>query len=66
MISDDLKLFAKMFLVITVIITVFFYFLAIVLGPALFYFTPAGLIASTVHLSPLKVWFLNITVSVPI
>ena len=66
MISDTLELFAKMFLVITVLITVFLYLLAIVLGPALFYFTPEGLIASTVHLSPLKVWFLNLPVSVPI
>jgi hypothetical protein len=66
MISDELKLFAKMFLIITVFITVFLYLLAIVLGPALFYFTPEGLIASTVHLSPLTVWFLNIPVSVPI
>jgi len=66
MISDALKLFAKMFLVVTVFITVFLYLLAIVLGPALFYFTPEGLIVSAVHLSPLKVWFLNLPVSVPI
>jgi hypothetical protein len=66
MMSEELKLFAKMFLVITVFITVFLYLLAIVLGPALFYFTPEGLIASTVNLSSLTVWFLNIPVSVPI
>jgi hypothetical protein len=66
MISDALKLFAKMFLAFTVLITVFLYLLAIVLGPALFYFTPEGLTASTVHFSALKVWFLNIPVSVPI
>ncbi len=66
MISDALKLFAKMFLVITVLITVFLYILAIVLGPTLFYFTPEGLVASTVHWSPLKVWVLNLPVSVPI
>jgi hypothetical protein len=65
MISDALKLFAKMFLIVTVLITVFLYILAIVLGPALFYFTPAGLVASAVHLSTLKVWFLNIPVFVP-
>ncbi|MGD9130664.1 MAG: CPBP family intramembrane metalloprotease [Candidatus Bathyarchaeota archaeon] len=63
---DELKLFAKMFLVILVLITVFFYLLAIVLEPALFYFTPEGLNASAVNLSPLRVWFLNIPVSVPI
>jgi len=66
MISDELKLFAKMFLIITVFITVFLYLLAIVVGPASFYFTPEGLIASTVHLSNLTVWFLIIPVSVPI
>jgi len=64
--SDELKLFAKMFLVFTVLITVFLYILAIVLGPTLFYFTPEGLTASTVHLSALKLWLLNIPVSVPI
>ena len=66
MMSDELKLFAKMFLIFTVLITVFLYLLAIVLEPALFYFTPEGLTASTVHLSALKVWFLNIPVSIPI
>lgn len=66
MMSDELKLFAKMFLIFTVLITVFLYLLAIVLEPALFYFTPEGLTASTVHLSPLTVWFLNIPVSIPI
>jgi len=66
MMSDELKLFAKMFLIFTVLITVFLYLLAIVLEPALFYFTPEGLTASTVHLSALTVWFLNIPVSIPI
>jgi hypothetical protein len=66
MVSDALKLFAKMFLITLVLITVFLYLLAIALGPALFYFTPEGLIASAVQLSPLKVWFLNIPVFVPI
>jgi hypothetical protein len=66
MMPDALKLFAKMFIVITVIFTVFLYLLAIVLGPALFYFTPQGLNTSMIHLSALPVWFVNITVSVPI
>jgi hypothetical protein len=66
MMSDALKLFVKLFLVITVLITVFLYLLAIVLGPVLFYFTPEGLSTSTVHLSALTVWFLNIPLSVPI
>jgi len=66
MMSDELKLFAKMFLVFIVLITVLLYLFAIILGPALFYFTPEGLIASTAHVSPLRVWFLNIPVTVPI
>lgn len=66
MISDALRLFAKMFLVFTVLITVLLYLLDIVLEPVLFYFTPEGLTASTVHLSNLNVWLLNIPVTVPI
>lgn len=64
--SDALTLFAKMFIVITVVFTVFLYLFAIVLGPALFYFTPQGLNTSMIHLSTLPVWFVNITVSIPI
>lgn len=64
--SNILKLFAKMFLVIIVLITVFLYFLAIVLGPALFYFTEEGVSTSTNHLSALKLWLLNIPISIPI
>ena len=66
MVSEALKLFAKMFLVITVIFTVILYFIAIVLGPALFYFTPEGLITSMLRSSALSIWFLNITVHIPI
>jgi len=67
MIFDILKLFAKLFLVITVLVTVFLYFLAIiVLGPTLFYFTPEGLNASTHNFPVLPVWFLNKRVSIPI
>ena len=66
MMSDALKLFAKMFIVITAIFTVFFYLFAIVLGPALFYFTPQGLNTSMLHLQALPIWFFNITVSIPI
>jgi hypothetical protein len=64
--SDALKLFAKMFLVITVVFSVFLYLFAIVLEPALFYFTPDGLSASTLHLSELPIWFLNMTAYIPI
>ena len=66
MISDVLKLFAKMFLVIAVVVTVFSYLFAIVLGPALVYFTPEGLIASMIRLSGLPVWFLDVRVYIPI
>jgi hypothetical protein len=66
MIFDVLKLFAKLFLIITVLITVFLYLLAIVLGPTLFYFTPQGLNTSMLHLQALPVWFFNITTFIPI
>jgi hypothetical protein len=66
MMFDVLKLFAKLVLVITVVVTVFLYLLAIVLGPTLFYFTPEGLNASTSHYPVLPVWFLNKTVAIPI
>ena len=57
MVYEALKLFAKMFLIITVLITVFFYLLAIFLGPALFYFTPQGLNTGMIHLPELPFWF---------
>ena len=66
MIFDALKLFAKLFLIITVLLTVFLYLLAIVLGPTLFYFTPEGLSTSMRHLQALPVWFFNITTFIPI
>ncbi len=66
MMPDALKLFAKMFLIITVIFTVFLYLLAIVLGPALFYFTPEGLTTGTIHSPSLPVWIFNITANIPI
>ena len=64
--SDTVKLFAKMFLVIAVIFSVFLYLFAIVLGPALFYFTPQGLNTGTLHLSSLPIWFFNISVDIPV
>jgi hypothetical protein len=57
---DALRLVAKMILIITVLITVFFYLLAIFLEPALFYFTSQGMDASMQHLSALPVWFFTI------
>jgi hypothetical protein len=64
--SDELKLFAKMLLVITVVFSVFLYLLAIAIEPALFYFTSDGLSASTLYLSELPIWFLNITTYIPV
>lgn len=66
MMPDALKLFAKMFIIITVIFTVFLYLLAIVLGPTLFYFTPEGLTTGTLHWSSLPIWIFNITANIPI
>jgi len=66
MMSDLLKLFAKMFLVITVIFTVFMYLLVIALGPALFYFTTEGLTTSMNHLPALPIWLLNQSILIPI
>jgi len=66
MIFDALKLFAKLFLTITVLLTIFLYLLAIVLGPTLFYFTSEGLSTSMLHLQTLPVWFFNITTFIPI
>ena len=64
--SEALKIFAKMFLVITVIFTVFLYIFAIIMGPVLVYLTPEGLSTSMLHLSALPVWFFNQTISIPL
>ena len=56
---DEFKLYAKLFFVITVIFTVVMYLLAVILEPALFYFTPEGWSTSTLYLKKLPVWFLN-------
>ncbi|PVX25689.1 MAG: hypothetical protein CW691_03745 [Candidatus Bathyarchaeum sp.] len=66
MMFDALRIFAKMFLVVLVLFTVFLYFLAIVLEPALFYFTPEGLSTSMLHSSVLQVWVLNMAIDIPI
>jgi len=66
MMSISLKLFTKMFLVIIVIFTVFLYLFAIVLGPALFYFTPEGQNISLLHMQTLPVWLLIVPAYIPI
>lgn len=64
--SDVLRLFIKIFLIITVVFTIFSYLFAIILGPILVYFTPEGLNASITHLSGLPVWFLDMRVYIPV
>lgn len=55
----ELKLYAKLFFVITVIFTVLTYLLAVILEPALFYFTAEGWSTSTLYLTQLPIWLLN-------
>lgn len=57
---DAVRLFAKMFLIIAVLIMVFFYLFAMFLGPALFYFTSQGMDTSMRNLTSLPVWFFTI------
>ncbi len=64
--SETMKLFTKIFLIITVVFTVFSYLLALVLGLTLVYLTPEGLNASMTHLSGLPVWFLDVRAFIPI
>lgn len=64
--SFTLKLFAKTFLLITVVFTIFSYIFAIGVGPALIYFTPEGLNASMTQLSGLPIWFLDVRVYIPV
>jgi hypothetical protein len=66
MMPDKLKRFAKTFLVITVVFTVFSYLFAIVLAPALVYFTPEGLSVSMIHVPALPVWFLDLRIYIPV
>lgn len=63
--SDSLKLFAKLFIIIIAVFMVFFYLFVVVVEPALFYFTPEGVNATTINFpNPLTVWILNIPVGV--
>ena len=64
--SESVKIFVKMLLLVAVFFTIFLYLFAIVLGPALFYFTPEGLTTGNIHLSTLPIWFFNISVNVPV
>ncbi len=65
MTSDSWKLFAKLFIIIIAIFMIFFYLFIAVVEPALFYFTPEGVNATTTNFSsPLTVWILNIPIGV--
>lgn len=55
-----LRLLGRLFLIVTVLITVFFYILSIFLGPALFYFTSQGINISLRNLPSLPVWLFTI------
>ena len=66
MILKALKIFAKMFLVITVIITIFIYMIALIIGPTLFYFTTEGLNTSLTNLPAIQLLLLNQTIRIPV
>lgn len=65
MTSDSLKLFAQLFIIIIAIFMIFFYIFIVVVEPALFYFTPEGVNATTTTFSnPLIIWIINIPIGV--
>jgi len=61
---SELKTFVKLTLVIALILIVllliFSYFLAMFLGPALFFFTPEGLDSSVLYVQGLPIWLFTI------
>ena len=62
---DSLKLFAKLFIIVIAIFMISFYLFIVFLEPALFYFTPDGVNATTTSFSnPLTLWVLNMPVRV--
>ncbi|PVX26614.1 MAG: hypothetical protein CW716_05655 [Candidatus Bathyarchaeum sp.] len=65
MTSDSLKLFAKLFIIVIAIFMISFYLFIVFLEPALYYFTPDGVNATTVNFSnPLTLWILNMPLRV--
>jgi len=66
MISETVKVFGKLFLVVAVVFTVAFYALSLILGPALFYFTSEGLTTSMIYKPYLPAWILILPVAVPV
>jgi hypothetical protein len=65
MLADTIKLFAKMLLVITVLLTVFLYGFSIALQPILFYCTQEGLSVTALTVTGLPVWFFYKTAYIP-
>ncbi|MBT8171754.1 CPBP family intramembrane metalloprotease, partial [Candidatus Bathyarchaeota archaeon] len=53
-------------LIITVILSIGFYLLAILMGPILLYLTPEGISTSLLNLKALPIWLLNIPIYIPI
>jgi hypothetical protein len=64
--SEVLKVFAQLFLVISVIFMVIMYFLSIALDLLLFYFTPEGLASGINSLPNLPVWLFSFSIKLPI
>jgi hypothetical protein len=63
---NELKLYSKLFFVITVIFTVLLYLISVILEPALFYFTAEGWNTSRLYLIKLPVWILNIPITIDV
>ena len=57
---NELKTFTKSALIIIVLFLVFSYFLAMFLGPTLFFFTPEGLNSSMLYVRGLPIWLFTI------
>ncbi len=66
MLSEALKLFGKLLIVVAVVFTVAFYAFSLVLGPALIYFTSEGLATSMIYQPYLPAWLLIVPVIVPV
>ena len=65
MTSDSLKLFARLFIIGIAIFMISFYLIIVFLEPAIYYFTPDGVNATTTNFSkPLRVWILYMPVRV--
>jgi hypothetical protein len=63
---EALKVFAKLFLVVSVILTVVMYLLSIALDPLMFYFTSDGLASSKNNMPNLPVWLFSFSIKLPI